>query len=77
MERHLVLRSIDKRVVVVAAGKRLEQVGGGQPRRTVTDKGDINNYLEGENASPGDDIYELQSVNTSFNDVVCREGLCP
>ena len=67
----------DKRVIVVAAGKRLQQVAGGQPRSTVTDKGDINNYLEGENASPGDDIYELQSVPTGFNDVVCREGLCP
>ncbi len=62
----------DKRVVVIAAGKRLVAVAGGQPRDGAN-KGTVANYLEEENATPEDDAF-VETVNGDpprpFNDVV-------
>ncbi|MGH8610826.1 MAG: hypothetical protein ACREYF_01960 [Gammaproteobacteria bacterium] len=77
----------DKQVVVIAAGKRLQaaaSVPSGQPR-TDTDpitrnayKADVRNYLEGDNATPllPDDSFTVQTPSSTFNDVVCKQGVC-
>ncbi|MGH8584393.1 MAG: hypothetical protein ACREWG_16810, partial [Gammaproteobacteria bacterium] len=70
----------DKEVVVITAGKRLQTVASGQPR-TSADKAEIRNYLEGENATPlppalPDDTFTVQAASTTFNDVVCKQGIC-
>lgn len=59
--------SVNKQIVVLAAGRRLAGVAGGQPRTTDTDKGTIANYLENENAN-GDDIFERNAITSTFND---------
>ncbi len=56
----------DKRVVVIVAGATL----AGQSRASNADKGLISNYLEGENASTGDDRFESRVPGSNFNDVV-------
>ena len=58
-----------KRVTVLVAGRRLPSVAGGQPRTTNANKGSIANYLENQNATPADDIFERSSVSPAFNDV--------
>ncbi|MDQ3583816.1 MAG: hypothetical protein M3495_20425 [Pseudomonadota bacterium] len=59
-------------MVVIAAGKRLVAVAGGQPRDGAN-KGTVANYLEEENATPEDDAF-VETVNGDpprpFNDVV-------
>ncbi len=46
----------------------------GQQRTTDADKGDISNYLEGDN-SDGDSVFENQQISASFNDrVICVDG---
>jgi type II secretory pathway pseudopilin PulG len=64
--------AIDKRVVVVVAGKRLSGVNGGQPRSSTGDKQDAANYLEGENGNntATSYIYEDSPASTTFNDIV-------
>ena len=72
----------DKQVVVIAAGTRLVGVPGGQPRSSGTDKGIPSNYLENENASQfsvppyTDDFFTAAPTTTTFNDVVCKNGIC-
>lgn len=58
----------NKQIVVLVAGRRLAGVVGGQPRTTDTDKGTIANYLENENSTPGDDIFERNLITSTFND---------
>jgi len=61
--------TIDKRVVVAVAGKRLSAVAGGQPRTNTSDKQDPANYLEGTNVNCATCYtYEVQSTSGSFND---------
>ncbi len=72
----------DRQVVVLAAGKRLADLPGGQPRNSGTDKGIPSNYLEDENASQlsappyTDDFFTAAPTTTTFNDVVCKQGIC-
>ena len=42
----------------------------GQSRASNSDKGLISIYLEGENASTGDDRFESRVPGSNFNDVV-------
>ncbi len=53
--------------VIMLAGKAL--AGVGQQRTTDLDKGNLNNYLEGDNAD-GDANFENQPVSAAFNDQV-------
>jgi hypothetical protein len=50
------------------ARKRLPAIPGGQPRTTSAEKGSIANYLEGQNSTPLDDMFERNSITSSFND---------
>ncbi len=60
----------NKHAVVMLAGPPLL----GQQRTTDADKGDISNYLEGDN-SDGDSVFENQQISASFNDrVICVDG---
>ena len=62
----------DKRVVVIAAGKRIAAVAGGQPRDDVN-KGTLANYLEDQNVTPEDDAFTTRVSGNPpppFNDVV-------
>lgn len=67
----------DKRIVVLVAGERLSgPLPGlplGQVRNSNADKGNVANYLEGANASIGDDQYEAAAASATFNDVVVWE----
>ncbi len=58
-----------KQVVVFVAGRRLKGVAGGQPRTSNIDKGEIANYLEKQNASTADGIFERGLIGSTFNDV--------
>jgi hypothetical protein len=62
--------AVNKRVVVVVAGKQLSGVNGGQPRTSTGNKQDPANYLEGENGNntATSYIYEYSPTSTSFND---------
>jgi hypothetical protein len=64
--------SVNKRVVVVVAGKRLSGVNGGQPRSSTGDKQNSANYLEGENGNntATSYIYEDSPASATFNDIV-------
>lgn len=64
--------SVNKRVVVVVAGKRLSGVNGGQPRSSTSNKQDPANYLEGENGNNTGTsyIYEDSPTSATFNDIV-------
>jgi hypothetical protein len=62
----------DKRVVVIAAGKRLAAVASGQPRGDVN-KGTLANYLEDQNVTPEDDAFTTRVSGNPpppFDDVV-------
>lgn len=56
----------DKSFVVVVARRSLP--GGGQSRTTNAQKGAIANYLESQNATPLDDLFEQNSTTATFND---------
>ncbi len=59
----------DKQAAVFVAGRRLAGISGGQPRTANIDKGNIANYLERRNSTPGDDVFERGAVAPTFNDV--------
>lgn len=54
--------------LVFVAGSKLAS----QSRQLSDDKKDITNYLEDNNASTGDDLFERKSPTLNFNDLVCR-----
>lgn len=56
--------SANKQVVVLVGGRRF----AAQARATNSDKGTISNYLENQNATPLDDVFERSSPGPSFND---------
>lgn len=56
--------SANKQVVVLVAGRRLS----GQTRSINAYKVVISNYLEDQNATPVDDIFERSSTTSTFND---------
>ncbi|MEN6587663.1 MAG: hypothetical protein ABFE02_16615 [Sulfuricella sp.] len=60
--------SANKQVVVFVGGRRLSGVAVGQPRTSSADKGTIANYLEGQNATLPDDVFERSSPTSTFND---------
>ena len=60
----------DKQFAVIMASRRLPGIPGGQPRTSVSDKGNIANYLEDQNASPADDIFTRSNSSATFNDHV-------
>ncbi|HQQ33198.1 MAG TPA: hypothetical protein PLR90_04705 [Methylophilus sp.] len=63
----LVAPTNNKQFIIIAAGKRI----GTQVRSTSVDKSNENNYLEGENLSPLDDVYtRAMPLTTTFNDQV-------
>jgi hypothetical protein len=71
----------DKEVVVIASGKRLRDVAGGQPRTNNVFKADVRNYMESDNATPlllevPDDTFTMQPPSDIFNDTVCTPGAC-
>ena len=72
----------DRQVAVIAAGKRLAGIPGGQPRSSGTDKGIVSNYLEDNNATQPsippytDDSFAATPTTATFNDVVCKQGVC-
>ncbi|GAB4453847.1 MAG: hypothetical protein OHK0026_17960 [Rhodocyclaceae bacterium] len=57
------------RVVVIVASGML----AGQSRASTTDKGVVSNYLESENASFADGIFERGVPGPNFNDIVAFE----
>ncbi len=57
--------AIDKHFVVIVAGEKLP----GQVRTTDTDKSNLNNYLEGGNAT-GASPFEQRPPSATFNDTV-------
>ncbi len=58
------------RAMIIIGGTAL----AGQPRVTNTDKGNIANYLEGDNAD-GDNDFENQPGSAMFNDrAICLDG---
>ncbi len=59
----------DKQFVVIAAGRRLPGISGGQPRTSPLNLRTAVNYLEGENNN-SDSIFTKQSASTTFNDAV-------
>jgi hypothetical protein len=59
---------VNKQVVVFVAGRRLAGVAGGQPRTTNSDKGTIANYLENQNSTTADDVFERNTISPTFND---------
>lgn len=54
----------NRQFVVVAAGREV----GAQSRTTNVARGTIGNYLEGQNATPGDDLFEKGPPSAAFND---------
>jgi hypothetical protein len=58
----------NKQVAVFVAGQQLAGVTGGQPRTTNADKGIITNYLENQNSTPLDDIFERSAITSTYND---------
>ena len=72
----------DRQVAVIVAGKQLAGVAGGQPRSTGTDKGIPSNYIEDDNATQPsippytDDSFVATPTTATFNDVVCKQGVC-
>lgn len=58
----------NKQVAILVAGRRLAGISGGQPRTTNTEKGTIANYLENENSTPGDELFERNAITSTFND---------
>jgi type II secretory pathway pseudopilin PulG len=50
--------------VVLIAGRSLP----GQARTTTTAKGNVANYLEGENATPADNLFAAAAISERFND---------
>lgn len=59
--------SYDKKIVVVVAGKKL----AGQNRSNNSDKAEISNYLEGNNASADSTkLFEQSTHSMTFNDTV-------
>ena len=58
----------DKQVVVIVAGKRLSDVGDGQPRVTTGDIGDSENYLE--DANENGNTFSKSLLTSTFNDVL-------
>lgn len=58
-----------KRAAVFVAGRRLTGVAAGQPRTSNANKGTIANYLENQNATPLDDVFERNTTTPTFNDV--------
>jgi len=60
----------DKQFAVFMASRRLPGIPGGQTRSNLINKGTIANYLEGENATPADDIFSKNTSSINFNDHV-------
>jgi hypothetical protein len=58
------------RLIVLAAGHEL----AGQTRASAADKGTVNNYLEGDNATTGDGSFESRDSGAAFNDQVACIG---
>lgn len=58
----------NKQAAVFVAGRRLSGVAVGQPRTSAADKGTIANYLENQNATPLDDVFEQSKTTSTFND---------
>jgi len=58
--------SANKKFVVIAAGKKLSS----QNRSSASDKTTVTNYLELENSTPTDNIFQQSPTTTSFNDKV-------
>jgi hypothetical protein len=58
----------NKQAAVFVAGRRLPGVAGGQPRTSAANKGSIANYLENQNATPLDDVFERSKTTSTFND---------
>ena len=56
----------NRQVAVFLAGRRL----GNQQRTSPADKGNIANYLENQNATPADNIFQRSLVSGTFNDVI-------
>lgn len=56
----------NRQVVVLVAGRRL----GSQQRASNIDKGNIANYLENQNATPTDNLFQRSPVSGAFNDVI-------
>lgn len=66
-----------KFVIAVAGRKKNNQV-----RNTITDRLNIDNFLEGKNAlamkgSPNPENFETSSFNNNVNDVICSDQKCP
>jgi hypothetical protein len=59
----------NQHVAVFVAGRRLGGVAAGQMRASDIDKGTIQNYLENQNATPADDIFERNLATQAINDV--------
>lgn len=70
----------DRRAVVMVAGKPLRLGPNNQDRSAPANKGNVANYLEGENADPPlvpyDDHYSSGPMTPTFNDVTCKNGAC-
>jgi type II secretory pathway pseudopilin PulG len=60
--------TVNKQVAVFVAGRRLAGVAGGQPRISNNDKGTITNYLENQNSTPLDEVFERSTITSTFND---------
>lgn len=56
----------NRQVVVLVAGQTL----AGQARTTPAQKGNVANYLELENSSPLDGVFETRAASSTFNDRV-------
>lgn len=60
--------STDKQVIAISAGKAIPSLV--QHRASNSDKGTITNYLEGENSILGNETFEQQHRNATFNDIL-------
>ena len=66
----------NKQVVVFVAGRRLSDVSGGQPRASSDTnlnniyKAKAANYLENQNATTSDGVFERSPISPTFNDVL-------
>ncbi len=58
-----------KKFVVLVSGRRLDN----QTRVDDTAKINVDNYLEGENNTINDNIFERKKTGINFNDVVCKD----
>jgi hypothetical protein len=58
--------AVNKKFVAIAAGRKLS----GQNRASNPDRGTISNYLELQNSTPSDNIFQQGSATTTFNDKV-------